>query len=106
MARKGTLYARTSGYVITEYPDGTAAKIEETMQCVHCQRHRVYTKATLRRDWCWCMNCVGPICNRPECGNACVPAEQELENIEQGRPEGFRRIIVSGGYGGGGTTVQ
>jgi hypothetical protein len=98
MGRKGGRYVRTSGHVITEYHDGRPARIDETVQCVHCQRHRVYTPATLKKDWAWCMLCAGTVCNRPECADRCVPAEQELENLEQGRPEGYRRIIVSGGF--------
>jgi len=98
MGMKGQLYVRTSGHVITEFPDGRAALIDETVQCVHCQRHRIYRRETLKRDWCWCVRCQGTVCNRPECADRCVPAEQLLENIEQGRPEGYRRIITSGGY--------
>lgn len=104
---QGKLTVRTSGYVITEYPDGRPAKIDETIQCRHCQRHRIYKRRTLARDWAWCVKCSGPVCNRPECADRCVPAEQEMENLEQGRPEGWRRIITSGGYDGGtGTAGQ
>lgn len=95
MGRKGDLYVRTSGHVITEFHDGRPAVIEDTVQCVHCQRHRVYRARTASRDWAWCTLCSGPVCNRPECALKCVPAEAWLENVEAGRPEDARRIIVS-----------
>lgn len=95
MGKKGQLHVRTSGHLITELHDGSPAIIQETIQCVHCQRHRVYERATLARDWCWCSLCAGTVCNRPECAERCVPAEQWLENVEKGLPEDHRRLIVS-----------
>lgn len=41
----------------------------------------------------WCMSCQGPICG-PGCAE-CVPLEQYLENMEQGRPDSFRPVVAS-----------
>jgi len=92
------LVVYTSGYLITEPLDGSPAIIEETIQCVHCQRHVVYRPKTFHKDFAFCLCCYGPVCNKPECALRCVPSEQWLENVEQGKPEDHRNIIVTSGY--------
>jgi hypothetical protein len=93
MGRKGTLTARTSGVVITTPLDGGPATVEDTVQCVHCQRHRIYRPRS-KTLWGYCMACAGLHCATDECAT-CVPAEARLENIEAGRPETHRKIIVA-----------
>lgn len=60
-----------------------------TLQCVHCGKHWV-PKPGSRRIRGTCGRCHGPICG-PGCIE-CVPKEQQLENMEQGRPMRFRPI--------------
>lgn len=97
MPARGQLTVRTSGYLVTTPLDGGPVIYEETVQCVHCQAHKVYRPATFNKDFAYCMSCSGPVCNTPECALKCVPAEAWLENVEAGRPEDHKKIIVSGG---------
>lgn len=90
------LTVRTSGVVITTPLDGSPETIADTVQCVHCQRHWIYLPKSGTK-WGYCLNCAGITCGNRRCGENCVPAEQWLENVEQGRPEGHRRIIVPAG---------
>ena len=56
---------------------------EATLQCVHCGRHfRLQPGSGRVRGFC--SRCNGPVCG-PDCAE-CVPAEQQLENMEAGRP--------------------
>lgn len=90
---------RTEAGLLTITDPGADKPVLEvkTLQCVHCLAHWVPEPGSGRVRG-WCRNCMGPVCG-PGCAK-CVPAEQMLENIEAGRPEGFTRIIVPGGYGG------
>lgn len=87
---KGTLSVRSSGVVITTPHDGGPATVQDTVQCVHCQRHQVYVPKSGTR-WGWCLACHGVHCATEAC-SVCVPAEQRLENVEAGRDEAYRPI--------------
>ncbi len=72
--------------------DGEGGVIEaDTLQCVHCGRHWAVKKGSGTGEG-YCHRCAGPVCG-PGC-EVCVPAEQQLSNMEQGRDVGFRPIIV------------
>lgn len=61
-----------------------------TVQCVHCGGHYVPRPGSgIVRGFCF--RCNGPICG-PGCKD-CVPVDQLLENIEQGRPDDFRPVV-------------
>lgn len=89
----GKLRVRTSGVIITTPLDGGPATMVDTVQCVHCQRHRAYVPRSGTK-WGWCLACSGIHCATEECAK-CVPAEQQLENIEAGREEDFRPVRAS-----------
>lgn len=79
-----------AGYVSITDPEGGLIEAD-TLQCCHCGRHwRVQPGSGKQRGWC--MRCNGPVCG-PGCAE-CVPQEQRLENLEQGRPAGHRRIAA------------
>lgn len=62
---------------------GDVASEIPMLQCVHCGSHfpRQPGSGKVRG---WCVRCHGPICG-PGCA-ACVPYEQQIENIEAGLP--------------------
>jgi len=62
-----------------------------TVQCVHCGAHFPVVPGSGKVRG-FCQNCNGPVCG-PACA-ACVPTDLLLENIEKGRPEDFRPVIV------------
>lgn len=90
---KGGLTIRTSGVVETTPLDGSPKTYQDTVQCVHCQRHRVYEKGA-GKLWGYCLLCGGPHCATTACSR-CVPAEAWMENVEAGRAEDHRRILVA-----------
>jgi hypothetical protein len=80
-----------------------------TVQCVHCQMHfplkppkaMLHPLTPMEAEFLeqqgkvvrgFCQNCSGYVCG-PACA-ACVPAEIMLENMEKGRPDGYRPICV------------
>ena len=81
---------RPHGYMIMTGPGGAVIEAD-TLQCVHCGRHWAVSPES-RRMTGYCHTCNGPVCSA-RCAE-CVPAEQQLENMEQHRPINHRRIIV------------
>lgn len=82
--REGTRL-RPNGYGIMTGPNGIIEA--DTLQCVHCACHW-QVKPGSGKIRGFCMRCNGPICG-PKCSKKCVPAEQQLENIETGKPLDF-----------------
>jgi hypothetical protein len=84
---------RESGSLIIADP-GADRPIAEaaTIQCVHCGRHWVARPGSGRIRG-FCLRCHGPICG-PGCAE-CVPIEQQLDNLEAGRPILHRPIVLS-----------
>lgn len=71
---------RPAGYTSITYPEGKIIEAD-TLQCVHCGAHwEVKPGSGKLRGFC--SRCNGPVCG-PKCSE-CVPAEQQLENIESG----------------------
>lgn len=64
-----------------------------TKQCVHCGGHWTYGGA-IKQVRGFCHRCNGPICGA-NCYARCVPAEQQIENIEAGRPLDYMPIKQS-----------
>lgn len=84
---------REAGRIIVSDPGSDKAILETgTVQCCHCGGHFVRQPGSGKVRG-WCMNCSGHVCG-PGCA-ACVPAEQMLENMEQGRPDDFRPVVAS-----------
>lgn len=82
---------KESGTVLITDPDSDAVVTAFTLQCRHCGQHWIPAPGSGRVRG-FCQNCNGPICG-PGC-QKCVPVEQMLENIEKGRPEDFKPIVV------------
>jgi hypothetical protein len=83
-----------SGLLISVPKDGGPTITQETVTCKHCSYTWVFKPGSGRRRG-FCMRCNGITCGRPECNaHGCVPFEQQLENIEAGRPIGYRPITV------------
>ena len=65
------------------------------VKCIHCQaQFEMAPGKTKGRGWCG--NCMGYICG-PKCLK-CGHWEQQLDNIEAGRPENFQPAISSSGW--------
>lgn len=79
---------KPSGVLITTPEEGGPEVQVDTVQCVHCGRHWVWERAVLeamKGELGFCQRCGGITCGAA-C-QACVPQEQQLENIEAGRPD-------------------
>lgn len=70
---------------------------QPTIQCRHCGCHWVPQPGSGNVRG-FCARCNGPVCG-PKCA-ACVPVEVMLENLEAGRPEGYRRLMLPSGWEG------
>lgn len=82
------------GTLTTTPLDGGPATTQQLLCCVHCGYVWTPTPGSGKKRG-WCGNCAGYICGHADCVAAgCVPLEAAIENIEAGRPETFRRIIV------------
>lgn len=82
---------REAGVVIVSDVDSDKVIQSPTMQCVHCGRHWVVQPGSGRKRGT-CLRCNGPICG--PCCAVCVPTEQRLKNLAEGRPEDYRPILV------------
>lgn len=99
---------RPDGLLITTPDDGSQETQTDTVQCVHCGRHWVYTRAVLeaiKGGLGFCTRCNGITCG--EACHECVPQEQQLENLEDLR-EDYRtyRPTKAGGFHGTGDIWQ
>lgn len=81
---------RPNGYMVSTSPEEGIVEAD-TLQCVHCGCHWTVEPGSGKRRG-YCSRCNGPVCGS-KC-KACIPAEQQLENMEQGRPLDFRPTIV------------
>lgn len=93
------LMQNAAGFIVVNDPGSDKPVLEAaTLQCVHCGGHWVPRKGSgIVRGFC--LNCNGPICGHG-CAK-CVPVEQMLENIEKGRPEDYKPIIVPTSFNDG-----
>lgn len=75
---------RESGLITITDPGRDRPLVEQpTLQCCHCGRHFVPRPGSGQVRG-WCLRCNRPVCG-PACA-ACVPLEQQLANLEAGRP--------------------
>lgn len=93
MSDKRHTSLRPAGHIFVADPGGHELVAQDTLQCCHCGGHFPVQPGSGKIRG-FCTSCMGPICG-PGCAK-CVPAEQQLENIEAGRPLDHRpvRIIV------------
>ena len=78
--------SKPDGVLITTDDDTGKESQLDTVQCVHCGRHWLWEKAVqeaMGGKLGFCQSCAGITCGAA-C-QACVPKEQQLENIEAGR---------------------
>ena len=68
-------------------------QILDTTQCVHCGRHWIWVPGS-GKERGFCTQCGGLTCGEPKC-DACIPMEQQIENMESGRDLAFRPIMSS-----------
>lgn len=87
---------REAGYIITTPHDGSRETVVGTFQCCHCQRHWTPQPGSGKKRG-FCLKCMKVTCGREKC-DACVPAEQWLENAEKGRPADHRNVVVPSGW--------
>lgn len=82
--------------ILTSTPhDGGPAVVRDLVCCVHCAYTWAWMPGSGRRRG-FCMRCNGITCGRQWCdARGCCHRKQDLDNMEQGRPEGYRPIIVS-----------
>jgi hypothetical protein len=66
---------------------------QDTVQCCHCGRHWPWVPGTGEKRG-FCLKCNGITCGNSRC-DKCVPAEQQIENMEAGRPVLYRPIVSS-----------
>ena len=81
--------ARPNGVIIEFLPDGKQIHTD-TVRCVHCQRHEKWVVGSHKKHG-WCPACQGMTCGTKKC-DVCVHWEQELDNIEAGRPRHYKPI--------------
>lgn len=80
------------GHLISVSPDGNTDDAWDTVNCCHCGLPMVIRPGSGKVRG-FCGRCGGIFCG-PHC-EECVPVEQYLENIEQGRPLDYRPIRVA-----------
>ncbi len=81
---------RPDGFIEITDLDGKITR-QETVQCNHCGCHWVHNPGSGKIRG-YCSKCNGYFCG-PACAK-CVPTEQLLENIEQGKPLDHRSTVV------------
>lgn len=82
--------------IITDIPkDGGPKTTVDLVACAHCGYMWEYKPGSGRiRGFCMC--CNGLTCGRRACRDkVCTNWRQKLDNIEAGRPEDYKPIIVS-----------
>jgi hypothetical protein len=91
-----TRLRRTENGVIVVTDPGADRPVLEvaTVQCGHCGGHWAPAPGSGRVRG-FCQSCCRPVCG-PGCA-ACVPVEVYLENIEKGRPDDYRPVVVPAG---------
>lgn len=63
--------------------------------CVHCGYLWVWEPGSGKRRG-WCLKCGGFVCGHKACvQTGCVHRNQQLENMEQGRPLDFVPVVAS-----------
>ncbi len=66
------------GYLmIDDRASGGEMKEYNTVSCRHCQGIIKVVKG--QRQGAWCMNCSGPVHDRPGCASRCTPFFKKIE---------------------------
>lgn len=85
---------RPGGTLITTGPDIPGGEMhQDTKMCAHCQANWIVKPGSGKLRGV-CMACGGDLCGKPECMDACVPWEEQMDNIERGLPQLHRAVKV------------
>jgi hypothetical protein len=84
---------KESGVLISTDLDRDGETHRPTHSCCHCGYTWVWRKGSGKKRGV-CLLCNGHTCGKPEC-DRCVPLEQWIENVESGRPEDYKPVVVS-----------
>ena len=89
---------KAAGTLIGTMPEHDYVKETETVMCCHCGAHWLWERAVIEAvggELGFCSRCNGITCPRQSC-QACVPTDQMLKNMEDGRPDyrEYRPIVV------------
>lgn len=85
------------GILINTPEDGSPETVQDTVMCVHCNRHWVLGRAVkeaLRGKMGFCKRCNGITCPGEKCNRECIPIERMLLNKEGHDPT----AVTQGGH--------
>ena len=92
MTPRGIAAPRQQTGALTITPEDGSPVVEiPTITCCHCGRVWQWIPGSGRNRG-FCLKCNAFFCG-PQC-QACVPQEQQLENLEAGRPVDYRPVKV------------
>jgi hypothetical protein len=75
--------------------DGGPVVVTDIVRCVHCFYSWKWIPGSGKHRG-FCTRCNGLTCGDPACeANGCVCQEAWLDNVEAGRPEDYKQIIVA-----------
>lgn len=84
-----------SGVLIVTPCDHGPVQQMDTVSCGHCGYTSIWVAGS-EKWWSKCLKCGELRCGKESCRNSeCVPVEQWLENVEKGRREDFRPLLVA-----------
>jgi hypothetical protein len=82
------------GIVTSMLYDGGSPIVRDLVSCVHCGYVWIWETGSGRRRG-FCMSCNGLVCGHKACvANGCVHRMRGIENMEQGRADNYKPIIV------------
>lgn len=89
---------RLEGELQSDYHGLEADVRQRLITCCHCQlTFRLDPKGKSPEGFArgWCGRCMGHVCGTPVCrARGCVHWEEQLQNLEEGKDPGFKRIIA------------
>ncbi|MES2342318.1 MAG: hypothetical protein V4597_11615 [Pseudomonadota bacterium] len=95
MERHTAPTGQRSGILVTTPYDSDKVTQSDTVQCCHCGATWVFIPGSGKtRGRCFLCNgfTCGPAC---PAGTGCVPQDRYLQNMEEGRPDDYRPVVVS-----------
>lgn len=86
--------SRPSSTAVIHSLDGGRELQADFVACCHCGRHHLVTLENLEThqrggkkiEFGFCARCNHPTCPSEPCASTCTPNEQQIENMESGRP--------------------
>lgn len=84
-------HSKNGTLISTPYGDDKVVQ-SDTAKCCHCGRVWQWVPGSGRKRG-FCMRCGAMTCGNHAC-DTCIPEEQQLANLESGKPADHRPIIV------------